>query len=65
MNKAIKSLENAVHKLKWDIAKLEAENARYRKALERIEEFTMSQFMGPNDMALECKIVARKALKGE
>lgn len=36
MNKEIETLEQAVHKLKWDIAKLEDEKERYRKALEWI-----------------------------
>jgi hypothetical protein len=31
------------------------------EALERIGGFTVSQFMGPNDMALECVNVARAA----
>ena len=44
------------------VHQLEAENARLRKALERINGFTMSQFMGPHDMALECVLVARDAL---
>jgi len=33
-----------------------------REALERIAGFTMSQFMGAHDMALECVNVAREAL---
>lgn len=33
-----------------------------RAALERIAGFTLSQFMGPHDMALECVNVARAAL---
>lgn len=51
MNKAMESLEQAVDKLKWDMAKLEndlvemqhiqkavkAENDRYREALETIQ----------------------------
>ena len=33
-----------------------------REALKRIAGFTLSQFMGPHDMALECVNVARDAL---
>lgn len=33
-----------------------------RDELERIAGFTLSQFMGPNDMALECVNAARAAL---
>ena len=34
MDKAIESLEQAIHKLKWSVAKLEEENAKLREALE-------------------------------
>ena len=36
--------------------------AQMTAALERIAGFTLSQFMGPHDMALECVEVANKAL---
>jgi hypothetical protein len=40
----------------------EAIAGRERQALERIAGFTLSQFMGPHDMALECVNVAASAL---
>ena len=33
------------------------------EALEKIAGFTLSQFMGPNDMALECINTARAAIR--
>jgi hypothetical protein len=41
---------------------LSKENAKLQEALKKICGFSMSQFMGPHDMALECKHVAILAL---
>lgn len=40
----------------------EALNAQLLGALERIAGYTLSQFMGPHDMALECVNVANAAI---
>ena len=54
-----------IDRLNQEIEELKAENACYREALERIEKFTWSKFMGAQDLALKCKNIAREALKGE
>lgn len=46
-----------------EIEELKSENARYREALERIEKFTWSRYIGAHDLALKCKLIAREALK--
>jgi hypothetical protein len=48
--------------LEQEVERLRAQQAELLEALERISGFTLSQFMGPNDMALECVDVARAAV---
>jgi hypothetical protein len=45
-----------------ELRRLHALNSELLEALERIGGFTVSQFMGPNDMALECCNVALSAI---
>lgn len=48
--------------LRAEVERLRAQQAELLEALERISGFTLSQFMGPMDMALECVDVARSAV---
>lgn len=48
-----------------ELRRLHELNGELLDALERIASFTMSQFMGPHDMALECVTVARAAVAKE
>ena len=41
------------------------ENTRLRKALEKMRDLSLPDFMGPYDMVLEFKIIARAALEGK
>lgn len=55
------ALQDASYRLGRERGRLEA-NAALLEALQRIAGFTMSQFMGPHDMALECVNVASAAI---
>lgn len=63
----IESLQHAVSKAQTEAARyanprLIAQRDELLAALRRIDGFTLSQFMGPHDMALECVSVASDAL---
>jgi len=45
------------------LERLRAENERFRKALEKMSDLSLPDFMGPHDMALELKLIARAALE--
>lgn len=60
MKNIIETIEHLINKYKSDIDKLEAENARYREALEDIVHCIYS-----NEATLAyCEKKAREALKG-
>ena len=46
-----------------ELAKLRADNEKYRDALKRIAGRSMSMFISSDDMALSCKQIAIHALE--
>ena len=47
------------------VLQVQEENNRFREALKEIKGLKLPDFMGPHDMALECKQKARAALEGK
>jgi hypothetical protein len=62
MKLSVRGYEIQIEDLRLAHAELHDLNAELLEALERIAGFTLSQFMGPCDMALECINVARAAI---
>lgn len=56
---------SAVLQVQIEVEKLQAENSRLKEALEKIVGCHLHDFMGPNDLALELKAIARAALGGK
>ena len=52
-------------KAKQEVAVMQEQLARYHDALKKIEASRSDDFTGPHSMALECVLVARRALEGK
>lgn len=52
-------------KAKQEVQVMQDKLEKYQTALQKIESFQPTEFMGPSSMALECVLVARRALEGK